>query len=270
MFPDGTPVSDTEALLIREYIKGRRGRGDEGVMTFVHGPGVQTNDPMYELPLGEFLSLRQPFKGSVHSATQAKEGWEVELSWQPGAGHLALHLEAAPDTPNGTVSISVSVPGLVSITSSAGHESSVPVRTEGGVQALTWNVLRVRLLPTPQQGEAKALVEVWVNPQWPSPSLNCLGPWTIPWVPEVPLGSVRLLHVGNVSQHSADAMLIEYASVLPLGAVIGSRTCGLRQPSFRRHCLYYAACFMVLFLAYFLRSKVSGIAKVSVRLCPCI
>ena len=169
LFPDGSPVSYTEAAAIRNYTSGGADDAFLAVDTFLDATDAAS--------LESFLTLQPGDAPHVTGATvRSAKGALYELTFWPqtaGAGSVedhedsaggsvgALQLSVGPPDQQLSVVVNVSAATFSLLqggTTLATHDVAATGKPEGGIVADSWNL--VRLLLEPQRARA------WLNPQF--------------------------------------------------------------------------------------------------------
>ena len=159
LYPDGTPVSFTEAAAIRRHVGGT----DDflALDTFLE-PRADAPESFLSLEATQShtLAARQPLSHGMYELTLWPEAvagsFRVDISDGGGAPAFEVLLNVTRAT------LELSRGGHVAAT----HDIGATALPEGGVVPASWNMLRVLVSPPTDTHSPLSRVRVWFNPQF--------------------------------------------------------------------------------------------------------
>ena len=238
LFPDGTPVSFTEAAAIREYTTGKN--DFIAVETYLDETSLNAPEAYLTIPQGSAHILEPPQKGLL----AAGGGALYEMSFWPEAinGTLRVRIGELPSNGDddeapataGSTAPPPAPPFLLTIDANATDQTLRTLATcgthsggaatydmrkegkpEGGLLVGAWNLLRVLIEhpPSSSSSSTEARVRVWFNPQFPdvTGASVAMPPYKV--VPMPPRIDVKL--DASIFKVKAGSMMVEAAGGSP-------------------------------------------------------
>ena len=219
MFPDGTPVSYTEAAAVRNYTTGRN--DFLALATFLDPTSLDAPEAYRTLAAGDTAEVAADgpaANGALYELTVWFETADARVNVTLGSGRDPPSVTADPTTHKLYVTLG---------TQSAVYDIHQTGKPEGGIVIGAWNLLRIV--------HDDASLRVWFNPQFPDvtgASVAPVGTTPKPMPPRVIVKALEAADGESSAQHApkltasaaGGTVRIDYMSILPATVLVGDRS----------------------------------------------
>ena len=212
MFPDGTPVSYTEAAAVRNYTTGR----DDflALATYLDPTSLDAPEVYRTLATGETADI-----ATAAAAPPAGTMYELAVWPESADATLVVSIGGGTDPPSVTLSPSSQTLVVQLGTQTATYDIASHKKPEGGLVIGAWNLLRVAL---DDEG-----LRVWFNPQFPDVTGASVAPaGTTPKLMPPRLALRTKSAAPRVppklsAKAAGGTVRIDYMSILPASVLVG-------------------------------------------------